>query len=435
MSTNTTARREALAVKQAELAAIFEQAKTGDGQLDLARVTALGDNLTPLAKAEKVRAMSAEIDAIGHECEALEAAEAALKAAAERQAARSPMRHPGAAPGGDASERYAGKSLGQIVTGDAGYKSWVKSGAPNGVSFSFEDLWPSDALSKSAEYPTMGRKLFSLGAGWSAEAFRQPGFVDAVARPPQLIDILPMSRTGSDRVIFMEETTRTHAAAERAEGVLYPTSTFVLTERTSPVRKIADSVPVTDEQLEDVAQAESYLNNRLMFGVQQRLDAQCLVGDGVAANLRGILNTVGIQTLARATHTNANALFMALTRVRTIGRATPTHFVMHSTDWELIRLLRDSNGNYIWGPPSEAGPARIWGLPVILNEAGAAGTAYAGSFLPAWISLFERRGVDVQVGFVGDQFAMGRRTMRADARFALAVFRPAAFCTVTGIVA
>jgi len=70
---------------------------------------------------------------------------------------------------------------------------------------------------------------------------------------------------------------------------------------------------------------------------------------------------------------------------------------------------------------------------VVLNDALAEGTALVGAFTPEWIMLFERRGLDIQMGYVGTQFTSGLRTMRADMRAALAVFRPAAFHTVTGL--
>ena len=114
-------------------------------------------------------------------------------------------------------------------------------------------------------------------------------------------------------------------------------------------------------------------------------------------------------------------------------RAVPTHHVMHPEDWQDVRLLRTVDGVYIWGSPSEAGPERMWGLGVVQNEARAAGSGFVGSFQPAWISAFERSGVDIQVGYVGNQFGEGKRTVRGDMRAALVVFRPAAFCDVTGL--
>ncbi|MEP0276492.1 MAG: phage major capsid protein, partial [Nitratireductor sp.] len=72
-------------------------------------------------------------------------------------------------------------------------------------------------------------------------------------------------------------------------------------------------------------------------------------------------------------------------------------------------------------------------LPVVQQDADVAGSGYVGSFQPAWLSLFERRGVDVQIGYVGAQFTEGKRTVRGDMRMAFVVFRPAAFCQVTGL--
>ena len=122
-----------------------------------------------------------------------------------------------------------------------------------------------------------------------------------------------------------------------------------------------------------------------------------------------------------------------MTQIRLTGRAQPTHIVMHPQDWEQIRLLATVDGVYIWGSPSESGPERMWGLPVVQSDADAAGTGYVGSFQPAWISLLERSGIDVQVGYVGTQFTEGKRTIRASMRTAFVVYRAPAFGTVTGI--
>ena len=429
---NIKHKRDELQARQAALHQVFTEAKTENGEIDLDKVKSLGAGLSTAAKAEKIRALNDELDALGKECEALDAADAALKAARDREETRGQMLHPQA--GDPRKEAVRGqKSLGQLVAGDPRYAQWAKSGAAGGISFSLDDEWPADLLAKGAAFDTIGRKLFSTTSGWAPESIRIPGFVEGATRPVQLLDILPMARTSFEQVQYMEETTRTHGAAERGEGAAFASSTFALTERTSPVRKITDSIPVTDEQLEDVAQVESYLNGRLIFGLRQRLDSQVLVGDGTGVNLRGILNTPGIQTQARGADPIPDAIFRAITRVRVTGRAQPTHIAMHGNDWQSVRLMRTADGLYIWGNPSEPGPDRMWGLPVVQTEAGAVGTAYVGSFLPPWVSLFERRGVDVQVGFVGSQFTEGRRTMRADGRFALAVFRPAAFCTVTGL--
>lgn len=427
--------REKFAAKQADLGKVFTEAKTSDGKYDFqliskeTRKSILGDeNLTTtIDLAKRIKERNAELDEIGLEVEALEAAEKAASAHADRAKVRGHVPMPGAK--GD-RERPQVKSLGELIAEEKAYEAWVARGCPvgTGVDFSF-DILPSDMLAKALHFKT----LMTTAAGFAPESVRLPGFVDAVSRPLQMIDILPMSPTGQPVVKYMEETTRTHAAAEKGEGVAYAESTFAFTERTSDVRKITDSLPVTDEQLEDVQMMGGYINGRLTFGVRQRLDTQVYVGDGNAPNLKGVTNVSGIQTQARGADPAPDAFFKAMTKVSVTGRAIPTHHIMHSTDWQNIRLLRTADGVYIWGSPSESGMDRMWGLPVVRNEARSAGSGFVGSFQPAWISLFERSGVDIQVGYVGTQFTEGKRTVRADVRAALAVFRPAAFCDVTGL--
>ncbi|MEO9612626.1 MAG: phage major capsid protein [Nitratireductor sp.] len=426
--------REKLAAKQSELGKVFDEAKTDDGKYDFSKVNCLGKDVKgSIAVAEKVKQMDSELNELAEEAETLEAAEKAAKDQADREKAikRPPM------PGGKGnypSREERMKSLGEMVAEAKEYQAWAKSGAAGGITLNFGDMLPSDALAKGALYETLGTKaLMETGTGWAPESLRIGGFVEMATRPIQLLDIIPVARTSMEQVVYMEETTRTHGAAEKAEGAAYAESAFALTEKTSPVRKITDSLPVTDEQLEDVAQAQSYINSRVTFGLRQRLDGQVLVGDAIGSNLRGLKNVAGIQTQAKGADPVPDAFFKAMTKIRVTGRAIPTHNVMHPTDWQGIRLMRTTDGVYIWGNPSEAGPERLWGLPVVQQDADVAGSGYVGSFQPAWLSLFERRGVDVQIGYVGAQFTEGKRTVRGDMRMAFVVFRPAAFCQVTGL--
>lgn len=429
--------RDKLAAKQEELGKVFAEATvtTDGGQkgYDFNKVTCLGDDVKgSIAVAEKVKAMNDELNELAGEAEKLEDAEKAAGDHAEREKARGRFPMPGG-KGNYQSQAAREKSLGEMVAEEKAYADWLSRGTPGGVDFSY-DVLPSDMIAKGMQVSTLFSKaLMTTAAGFAPESVRLPGFVEMATRPLQLVDIIPMAQTGQAAIKYMEETTRTHAAAERAEGGTYAESTFVFTERSSDVRKITDSLPVTDEQLEDVPMMQGYINGRLTFGLRQRLDTQCYVGDGTAPNLRGLANVAGIQTQAKGADPVPDAYFKAMTKVRTIGRAIPTHHIMHPTDWQGVRLLRTTDGVYIWGSPAESGPERMWGLPVVQAEARAAGSGMVGSFQPAWISLFERAGVDVQVGYVGTQFTEGKRTVRGDMRMAQVVFRPAAFCDVTGL--
>jgi HK97 family phage major capsid protein len=429
--------REKLADRQEKLGKVFEEAKvtsdSGEKQYDFNKVTILGADVKgSIAVAEKVHAMNLEANALAQHAETLEQAEKAAGDYADREKGVGRPQFPGAHTPGHGTGQV--KSLGQLVSEQKAYQSWAKGGAGGGITLNFEEAYPSDLLAKAAAFETMGNKtLMATTAGFAPESLRLPGFVDAVTRPLQVLDIIPMARTGFEQVVYMEETTRVHAAGERAEGAAFAESQFAFTEKTSPVKKITDSLPVTDEQLEDVPFMESYINGRLTFGLRQRLDGQSIVGDAVGANLRGLKNVAGINIQAKGADPAMDAFYKAMTKVRLTGRALPTHHLIHPTDWQGIRLTRTADGIYIFGSPSESGPERLWGLPVVQQDADVQGRGYTGSFQPAWCSLFEKKGVDIQVGFVGTQFSEGKRTVRGDCRFALVWFRPAAFTEVTGL--
>jgi HK97 family phage major capsid protein len=432
--------REKMATRQDELGKVFTEAKSDNGTYDFKKVSkdtlksVLGDEALAgksIDIAKRINEKDAELNELGEYIETLEASEKA----AGNHAARGKVRGHVTMPEGDKGrrDRPTVKSLGELLAEEKDYQDWVKRGHLGTLDMSFDAL-PSDILAKGMAFDTLGTKaLMSTTAGYAPESVRLPGFTEMATRPIQLLDIIPMNQTGQAAIKFMEETTRTHAAAEKAEGAAYAESTFVFTERSSDVRKITDSLPVTDEQFDDVPMMEGYVNGRLTFGIRQRFDGQVYVGDGNAPNLRGIVNVSGIQTQAKGADPVPDAFFKAMTKVRVTGRAMPTHHVMHPTDWQGIRLLRTADGVYIWGSPSEAGPERLWGLPVVQNDARAAGSGMTGSFQPAWISAFERSGVDIQVGYVNAQFGEGKKTVRGDIRVALVVFRPAAFCDVTGL--
>lgn len=430
--------QEKMQQRQDELGKVFAEATVsgvdGRKQYDFNRVTCLGADVKgSIAVAEKVNQLNAELNELGEKADKLSAAEKAAGDHAARERAVRGLPLPGG-KGNHQDERQRFKSLGEMLGSEKAFLDYVGRKAAGQIDLSFPDLSLSDLLASADHFATVGTKtLMSTSAGFAPESIRMPGFVEAATRPIQMLDIMPMFPTTQAAIKYMEETTRTHSAAETAEGGAYAESAFAFTERTVSVSKITDSLPVTDEQLEDVAMMQGYVATRLPFGVRQRMDRQVLIGDGSTPNLRGLKNVSGIQTQARGADPVPDTFFKAMTKIRVTGRAIPTHHIMHPTDWQGVRLLRTADGVYIWGSPAESGPERLWGLQVVQNDADSAGTGYTGSFQPAWCGIFERRGVDLQIGYVNDQFTKGTRTVRADARAAAVWMRPAAFCSNTGL--
>lgn len=414
---------EKLAATQKKISDTFGAA--GESMdFNTARVLELTSAKDSQGAVETVQAWNKESEAQAKEYERLreldEVGQKAREGAEAAERARKTPVNPPPLPGDNRDGQPKPiRLLGDVVVESRAFKDYKATKTPSATideSFGLREL----------------KANFLTTAGWAPESTRIPGLViEELTRPIQVLDIIPPGRTDQASVVFMEETTRTHAAAERAEAAAYAESTFVLTEKSSTVRSIGDSIPVSDEQLEDVAGVQSYLNQRLTFGVRQRLDNQVLNGNGTAPNLLGILNVTGIQTQAKGTDPVPDAVYKAMTKVRVTGRSFPNAFVVHPNDWQDIRLLRTADGIYIWGSPSEAGPERIWGIRVVQADSLTEGTGLVGDF--NFCQLYERRGVEVEVGFVGTQFTSGMRTIRAGLRVAFPTYRPEAFATVTGI--
>lgn len=394
--------------------------KEAGDQTDFSAIKAFGEDLTSAENVEKFREANAQLEDLAQEIKGLEAAEKARNVLYELAGERSRPagdQHTHAGPTGGDGDRMTLKSIAQQLVDSEEYEQFQKDHT-KGFAIHFEDV----------ELKT----LMSTTAGFAPEADRTGLLVEAVTRPIQVLDLIPVAQTDSNSITYWEETLRTHSAAEKLEGVAYAESAFEWTERSSAVRKITDSIPVTDEQLEDRSQVRSLLEQRLGFGVRQRLDNQVLNGNGTPPNLEGILNVAGIQTQAKGTDPTFDAIHKAMTKVRVTGRAVAGAIVLHPNDWEEIRLTRTADGIYILGNPGVVAPMVLFGVPIALGDVIVEGTGLVGDFAN-FCRIYDRRGLSIQVGYVADQFKEGKQTIRADMRAAFTVERPAAFCTVTGI--
>jgi HK97 family phage major capsid protein len=307
------------------------------------------------------------------------------------------------------------KSLGQLVAGD-----WPKKAkGPN-------DIW----LNKTYE-EIEAKTVMTTANAWAPEVTRTGRVAELAVRPIQVTDMFPVGNTTQAGISYMEEISQDNQAIETAEGAQMQQSSFAATERTVLIKKIATYLTVTDEQLADVAQVQTLIDQRLRYFVQARLDLQLIQGTGIGAFLQGLLNVPSIQTYARGAESNMDAIFRAMALVQVTGRANTTGIIIHPTNWVTIRLST-ANGIYLFGPPSESGIQRLWGVPISVADVVPVNTAIVGDF-QAHSTLYTRQGVEILAGFIGDDFQRGQQSIRATLRVALVIYRPQAFATVTAL--
>jgi HK97 family phage major capsid protein len=284
-----------------------------------------------------------------------------------------------------------------------------------------------------------------LGSANVVPQDRQPGILPILFERLTVADLMPSGATNSNTVRYAKESVATNAAAPTAEGATKPESSLNFTVVDEPVRKIATTMKVADEMLEDLPQMVSYVNGRMVLFVQLAEEAQLLTGDGTPPDLVGLLNRSGLTAAeAKGADDIATAIHKDITKIRVASFLEPDAIVFHPNDWEAAQLESDANGQWFGGGPftgpygNGGGPGALasrsyWGLRVVSTTAMTENTALLGAFATA-AQIFRRSGITVQMTNSNeDDFKKNLVALRAEERLALAVYRPSAFSTVTGI--
>lgn len=326
--------------------------------------------------------------------------------------------------GADRVIKQGWKSLGQRFVESAafkGYRRGMRQGPSVEVELTEEEM---DAL--------LVTKATLTTTGAPPESTRMGMILPGVLRRPTVASLIPQGVTSQAAIKYLEETTTTNAVAATAEGASKPESTLAFTERTVAVRKIAGIFKITDETLEDEPLIRSYVEQRLRLFLQLAEEDQLLNGDNSAPNLYG-LYTAANNTQAKGSDPTPDAFYKAMTQIRNDTFLEPSGVVMHPNDWEPIRLLRTADGVYIWGNPSEEGPERLWGKPVVVTPAATEDSGLVGAFDTA-VMIARRMAVAFDIATQNeDDWKKNIVAMRIEERLALINFRRDGLATVTGI--
>lgn len=311
------------------------------------------------------------------------------------------------------------KSLGTQFVEHDGYTKANKKGNPQ-FSVDLEDVEFKTTMTESV--------------GFAPPNYRTNIVIPSAQRRLVVADLIPQTVTALQIINYMRETTFTNNAAFVTEGATKPESALAYTQISSPVQKVATFLPVTEEVLDDVPSIESLINDRLTLMVLLAEEVGLLSGSGTPPALTGFYNVAGIQTQAKGTDPTPDSAYKAMTLIRSVvGFADPSGFIFHPTDWQNVKLLRSTTGEYIWGNPAEMGPDRLWGLPVVQTIAATLGTALTGDFR-MYSHISRRMGLRIDVSNShASFFIQNLLAIRAEERLSLEVYRPSAFCTITGL--
>ena len=264
---------------------------------------------------------------------------------------------------------------------------------------------------------------------------RKPGVVGGAFLPFTMEDLLPSMPTTSNAIEFTKEASFTNSAAEASEGAAKAESALTWSLVNMPVSTVAHWIKISKQLAADAPALAAYVNTRMRYGVDQKVDTQLVVGDGTAPNISGTYDTGNYTAhgYSNATIAAISATFKKLVLIRKImadlyvAGYPADAIVLNPADWATIEIeLFTTAGGQTLYSVNEAGQARLFGLPVIQAIGMAADTFQVGRFSQAY-TVYNREGVVVEMSDSdSDNFTKNLITLRAERRLALATEKPAA---------
>ncbi|WP_311749091.1 phage major capsid protein [Proteus terrae] len=281
----------------------------------------------------------------------------------------------------------------------------------------------------SYEVKTFNKSLGSdaSSAGVLIQPMQVPGIIMPGMRRLVIRDLLAQGRISSNSLEYVREKLFTNSAAPVKEKAQKPESNLTFEKQTANVITIAHWIQASRQVMDDAVQLQSYVNNRLLYGLALVEEEQLLNGDGTADNLTGInhVATAYDTTLSATGDTHADLIAHAIYQV-TESEFSASGIILNPRDWHAIALMKDKEGRYIFGGPQAFTSNVMWGLPVVPTKAQKQGEFTVGAFDLA-SQVWDRMNAVIEVSREDrDNFVKNMLTILCEERLALAHYRPQA---------
>jgi HK97 family phage major capsid protein len=238
---------------------------------------------------------------------------------------------------------------------------------------------------------------------------------------------LPSNHHGT--IYYVDETTTTRNAANKAEAAAAPESAIAWTQRSLGIGKILDSIPITHEAMMDidmlVPEVENFINLNIALKVQENL----WDGNGTLPNWKGIytystdfsqaLVVAGI-TAGTVLAVSDASLYDLIVQISTYisngkeSKYTPDIVIMNPVDINKYKLKKDANNNYLLPPFVSADGMMIDGIRVIECSEVTANTMAMGD--SRHVRYYDVEGIDLEFGLDSDDFTKDLVTLKGRKR-------------------
>ena len=261
---------------------------------------------------------------------------------------------------------------------------------------------------------------------------RKPEIVPGAMQPLVLESLYGHVPTSSNAIEFTKEASFTNSAAEAAEGSAKAESALTWSLVNMPISTVAHWIKISRQLAADNRALAAYVNNRMVYGVNRRVETQLGAGDGVAPNISGILDT-GNFTAHGYADANLGTVLKKFVLVRKViadlwaAGYPATAILLNPADWATMEIdLLTSTSNAVRVGVNAAGQQTLFGVPVVQSVGIAADSFAVGNFAMHG-TIYDREGVVVELSDSdSDNFTKNLVTVRAERRLALATEIPAA---------
>jgi HK97 family phage major capsid protein len=215
-----------------------------------------------------------------------------------------------------------------------------------------------------------------------------------------------------------DEDSIARSAAVVAEGVAFAESTAKFKGYTLPLRKIGDTLPVSEEFFEDEEMAAGELNAFIDTNVTRARDTELITGDNTGQHLKGLMSSVPAYTAVAAGISTANIydLFVKMrTTITTTRGSKYKEFkgICNQGTIDRLVLAKDANDNYLF-PPQHP----VYNSLVVDNNM-ADNKMVVGDF--KFAKIYEMGGIALSAGTPDAQFNEDMMTLKARVRLAFLI--------------
>jgi HK97 family phage major capsid protein len=227
---------------------------------------------------------------------------------------------------------------------------------------------------------------------------RVPGVKFNPERTTRVRQFLPQGTTDSNAIFYVQETSYTDGVDITKEIYTKPESSFILTQKSANVVKIATHFRVSEEMLNDVSYLASHIGLRGTEKYLNKEDQQLLYGTGTGGQLEGLTVSATDYSLGYVDvfAQEYDILMEAAKQIRNANFIPAAAMISINRYYQMIRR-KDADGRYILpdGVVFENGVLRVAGLPIIPTNALATNDFLVADFA-MMTTLFDREGISVR---------------------------------------